>query len=353
MIVQKKAIQDALKIVSPLIQNSPIIPILDHVAFHGNSVFASNSSIFAAVKFAASEFLTEAGSPKIQIAVPFREIQKIVDACDDEIRFDTDGVKLIVISGQSRSVLTGERFSDFPAFPVLHGSSTPIVIENDVIAYACSHHTKFCDPSNDIRREFQGIYFNGSNIVATDGHRVISYDADGELCDPLLIPAKVFQVLSHMITDGSDVEFVGNRIKTANGVISYTPIDAQFPDWKRIFPAKRGHIELNRNELIRAVRMAAATADVETHSIKIIGSGGVITVSAEDNAFGRSSETIIDGKISDGPENFLISLNSKYLLQALNATEDPEIILWFDGTAPVIFTSPDWQGQVLIAQLRS
>ena len=112
-------------------------------------------------------------------------------------------------------------------------------------------------------------------------------------------------------------------------------IDASFPDYQKLIP-KDSNIstELNREELIRVTKLAALFSRSVGGSIICEAiAPDTFSVKSIINEFGEN-----DSKIETTVEKSgKINLNSRFLLDALNALEESKIIFKFsDRIAPIV-----------------
>jgi DNA polymerase III sliding clamp (beta) subunit (PCNA family) len=96
----------------------------------------------------------------------------------------------------------------------------------------------------DIRYYLNGIYVDKDGyLVATDGHRIMTYITEIECDSSYIIPIdSIKQVIKlavskkHMedivLLKGSELVYARNGYEIAK--IAFTPVDGTFPDWKRV-----------------------------------------------------------------------------------------------------------------------
>lgn len=338
MIVSKRNFQEALKACAPLISSTPTIPILDHVAIHVGKLQATNLSISVDIEFTP----TPSMEPFSPIAVPFKELSKVVDACGDFIEFSTNGLELTATSGRSKTTITGENITDFPKMLEPTDAVATQLIGED-LRYVASHVTKYAS-TDELRRAMCGVLFDGGKFVATDAHKLIHYTVDGEPTEPIIIPTKVFQVLSPLIATEDEVTIQGNQFRTSRAVVSFKALDEKYPNWRQVIPEKHAFAEFNRIEMLQAVKFASIGSSEGTNQIIIEASGGQIRVSAEDSGFGKKAETTIDGS-----GEIRIGVNHKFFTLALNSTDDNTVKMYYsEPNRPMLLNSDDWQGEVLV-----
>jgi DNA polymerase III sliding clamp (beta) subunit (PCNA family) len=85
---------------------------------------------------------------------------------------------------------------------------------------------------NDVRFYLKGIYSDPSGyLVATDGHRIL-YIKTGEHGLDAIIPREAAEAAIKMAKKGQEIPLT----RTSIGQITYTPVEAIYPDWRRVIP---------------------------------------------------------------------------------------------------------------------
>jgi DNA polymerase-3 subunit beta len=160
-----------------------------------------------------------------------------------------------------------------------------------------------------------------------------------------IIPATTLMEVLRLINDGIKeilVRINDEQISFGIGSIGLTSrlIDGKFIDYKQLIPTEADFtVTVDRNEFIRVVKVASIFAHSSAGSIVVKTSGenqelSVVTPASE---LGENNSSI-EAEISGGNDG-TISLNSKYLLDALNFIPSDKVNMRFSGKlSPVLLT---------------
>ena len=201
--------------------------------------------------------------------------------------------------------------------------------------------------SNDTTRPaLTGVFFNTFNdslfIAATDGYRL----ADRKFVEnvqseiKVIVPTNALQEVIRSISDSMDeieVLITSSQIRFRMGEIEITSklIDASFPDYRQLIPKDcTNKIELDKAELIRMTKVAALFARDNGGSIVCEASkeSQSFSISAVASELGENTSAMEANVSEDGK----VVLNSRYLLDALNATVEGKVVFGLSGKlAPV------------------
>ena len=201
--------------------------------------------------------------------------------------------------------------------------------------------------SNDLTRPaLTGVFFNTYDknlaIAATDGYRL----AEKKIIDKVesevkaIVPTSSLQEVLRSISDEvEEIEISFNedlvRFRLGDVEIISKLIDESFPDYQKLIPKNNNiSVELNREELIRVTKLAALFARSVGGSIVCEAkSPDIFSVKSIANEFGEN-DSHIETKVENAGK---INLNSRFLLDALNALDEPDIKFEFsDRIAPVV-----------------
>ena len=337
----------ALSIVSRVAASTKSgLPILSNVLIRAEgkqvSLTATNLEL-ATVEYVTAKVIKEG-----TITVPARLLNDFISNLPKEtIKMSVSGEKLTVSAGKYKSTINGILADDYPELPTIDEEKA-VAFKIPVDIFKESVNQVIIASSNDMTRPaLTGVFFNTSDgalyIAATDGYRL----ADKKFVENVkseikaIVPTPALrEVLSSLSDDMEDIEvkIIDTQIRFRMGEIEITSklIDASFPDYRQLIPHDiKSKVVLNKAELIRMTKVAALFARESGGSVvceakKDEGSFSVSAVASEigENTAAMETEVKTDGKVT---------LNSRYLLDAINATVDDEIEFDFSGKlAPVI-----------------
>jgi DNA polymerase-3 subunit beta len=157
----------------------------------------------------------------------------------------------------------------------------------------------------------------------------------------VIVPTNALQEVIRSISDNVEeieVLITDSQIRFRMGEIEITSklIDASFPDYRQLIPKDCTNIiELDKAELIRMTKVAALFVRDSGGSVvcEAKKDEGIFSISAVASELGENTSAMGANISEDGK----VVLNSRYLLDALNATVEGKIIFGLSGKlAPVI-----------------
>ena len=183
-------------------------------------------------------------------------------------------------------------------------------------------------------------------MAATDGYRLADKKLVSGVKDEIkaIVPvAALREVLSSISDDMENIEVSVDEnlicFKLGEVMIISKLIDASFPDYRQLIPEKNKLVvKLNKNEITRMTKVAALFAQDSGGSVvcEAKKDEGVFSISAVASELGENSSDIKAEISEDGK----ITLNSRYLLDALNALVDDEIEFKISSKiAPVVLNN--------------
>ena len=255
--------------------------------------------------------------------------------------------KLTVKAGQYKSVMNGIVADDFPELPQIDEKKA-VVFKVGVEDFRSAVSEVVVASSNDTTRPaLTGVYFNTFEealyIAATDGYRLAERKFIEKVVSEVftIVPTTSLQEVLRSITD--DVEeieilFDDAQVRFRLGEIEITSrvIDGNFPDYRQLIPKKTDVVvELKKDEFVRITKMAALFARESGGSVvcetrKI---DKQFLISAVASELGENTSYIE----ADVKEDGKVVLNSRFLMDALNAIGEDGLSFGFSGKlSPVV-----------------
>lgn len=351
----------ALSTVAKVAHTRNTLPILANVLLRADnnrlSISATNLDI-AIAHFVGSKI--EAGGA---ITVPARLMQDFVtNLPDDVIDLELADNKLKINTQQYKSVINGISAEDFPVMPAIT-NGTKWKLPSAELKKALAQ-VVFAASNDDSRPVLTGVYFNTSSgevaVVATDSYRLAEtrLGKNKNQVD-FLLPAGAAQDLLRIIGDGSGtVSLIHDeqQVMFESGDVSLVArlIEGNYPDYRKLIPAKFSTIaKLSKTDFLNVAKVSSLFARESAGSITINASAGEgkISVNAVASQLGENTAAAEADITSDGE----VTLNSRYLIEALNTFSADEVEFCFNGKLePCILRSPkDPNNLQLIMPLRS
>ena len=340
--VDQSKLAKALAVVSKVATSSKTtLPILSNVLIkaNGGKVTLTTTNLDMAIV----DFLPTSSSKNGEITVPARLLADFVaNLPKGEVKISVKDTKITTSSGKYKSVMNGASAEDFPELPELNEKKA-VIFKIPVDEFKDGMSSVKIAASNDTTRpELTGVYFNtnegGLYVAASDGYRL----AEKKLISGVesevkaIVPAAtISEVLSSISEDVEEVEilFDESQVCFRAGEIEITSnyIDGSFPPYRRMIP-ETNEIEftLSKDEILRVTKLAALFAKEVGGSIILETSveKGALLVSSVANEFGENTSEIE----IDVEKDAKVVLNSRYLLDALNALQETEVKVGFSGS---------------------
>lgn len=345
--VLQERLAKALSVVSRVAASTKAgLPILSNVLIRAEE----NQLILTAtnLELATVEYVNAKVKETGTITVPARLLASFISNLPkNTITLSTKEEKLTIESGEYKSVMNGIAADDYPEIPsVDEKKMATFKISVDIFKDALGQVV--IAASNDMTRPaLTGIFFNTFEkalyVAATDGYRLADKKLVKEVESDIkaIVPAAALrEVLSSISDDMEDIEVSidENLIRFRMGEIEIISklIDASFPDYRQLIPTKYNlELTLDKAELVRMTKVAALFAQDSGGSVvcEAKKEDGTFSVSAVASELGENTSFVKTEVKEDGK----ITLNSRYLLDALNAMTENEVDFKISGKiSPVV-----------------
>ena len=341
--VTQERLAKALAVVGRVASGRQPLPVLSNILIKAdkNRIQISSTNL----EIAITQFLVGKVEQPGSITVPARLMGDFVSGLPKEnIKLESDGAKLVVTAGQHKSTINGMSAEEFPSIPVITGGTTQkIPVENLSTAL---QQTVFAASNDETRPVLTGVYFytndNNMMIVATDSYRLAEKQL-GETKNTfkLLIPATAMGDLLRILSDAKDeleVTYDETQVffRAGDSELITRQIDGEFPAYRELIPSDTEVVcSTSRDELINITKIASLFARESAGGITLSVSetDKKISMSSIASQVGENTSKI-DAKVKGSGE---VTLNSRFLIDALNALNSEEVQLRFSGKLnPVI-----------------
>lgn len=286
------------------------------------------------------------------ITVPARILTEFVSNLPKEtIDLEVKKNQLTISAGNYTSTINGMESDEFPELPIVD-ESQGVRIELPVTVFKEAVTQTIISASNDSTRPvLTGVYWHSYEgslyLAATDGYR-LSERRIVENTDEIsaIIPTSTLQETLRSIHDGIEVIellFTESEVhfRVGDVVITSRLIDGKFPDYRQLIPTTTDISgRITKKELVRVVKIASLFA-------RESGGGITLNIDKDTNLLSINSITSEVGEntskveIKDVSESGSITLNSRYLNDALSVLNEDEIIIGFSGKLSPFILSGD------------
>lgn len=284
------------------------------------------------------------------ITVPARLMQEFVAALPSGvIDIQLNDHKLKLTSADYESVINGVSADEFPVVPEISSKASWVI--SGLVMKKSIQQVLFTASSDESRPVLTSIFLHSHNgelyMVATDSYRLAEKKMMNAQEDiSLLIPASALQDLLRIIGDGQhDVEFFADtnqvQFRVGETEIVSRLIDGNYPDYRKLIPSSHAvSFTLSRDEFVTITKVASLFARESAGSITLKADSISKTVSITsiasqvgENISKATAEVEGDGEVT---------LNSKYLLDALGAFTTKKVTFSFNGKLdPCVLTSSE------------
>ena len=282
-----------------------------------------------------------------EVCLPARKLAELVKLMPAEnVRLEGGGHDTDLTAAQVRYTLRGRDPQDFP--PPRLDTVAPIYLEDAAVlrralgrvAYAAAEDSK---PSNICGVHLE-IVTDGEEqvlrLVATDGHRLaladleLSADEVPDLGAGLLLPTKSVSAMHRVLGEGSVSLGLSRDLVTLNtngDLLQSLPLGHSFPDYSVVIPqAHKFRAMAPRAALVEALKRMEAIARGKFPAVTLAFASGILDLTGTDPDVGEAAEHL---EVEWEGEAVAVNLNTRYLRDACDRLEGPEVVLDFDGAA--------------------
>ncbi len=273
-----------------------------------------------------------------ETTIPARKLFEIIRALPDGSRITVSqtGDKITVQAGRSRFTLATLPSNDFPSVDEVE--ATERVAIGEATLKELIERTAFAMAQQDVRYYLNGLLFDlrgdALRTVATDGHRLALCETD--LAKPsgskrqIIVPRKGVTELQRLLESGDreiELEVGRSHVRVKRDDVTFTSklIDGRFPDYEAVIPIGADReVKVEREALRASLQRAAILSNEKYRGIRVEVSPGNLKISAHNPEQEEAQEEIeADTTVSD----LAIGFNVNYLLDALSALRDEEVII--------------------------
>lgn len=345
--VTRENLNKALNSVARVATSRNTLPILANIMLRTSnnrlSIAATNLDI------AITHYIGSKISQEGAITVPARLMQDFVSNLPEGvIELELDDYKLRITTDQYNSIINGIVADEFPVMPALTKGQSWVV--NGELLRRSLSQVIIAASSDESRPVLTGVYFHTHSgmlyLVATDSYRLAEKQLMSTKQDvQLLIPASALQDLLRLLADFDEdvtVTHDDQQVLFQVGDVELVTrmIEGNYPDYRKLIPQKFAtQASLKRAEFLNVTKVSALFARE---------SAGSITVNIDDKAQQLSIHSVAsqlgENTASAGGSvhgSGQVTLNSRYLLDALHSFGGEEVSFCFNGKLePAILKDP-------------
>ena len=345
---------EGLTVVGRVVPTKSTLPVLSNVLLStrdGELQLTANN-----LELSVAHRVPAAIAREGEITLPSRLLSDYVALLDHgqkvELDLNSKTHKVHLACGRYEANVAGIDAEDFPPIPAVSGG-TSFSIPAGLLKEAINE-VVFAAAPDDTRPVLAGVLLKmggGSlTLAAADGFRLAVRTVELPEGGPdlqMIVPAKTLIEVARLLSSAADDDQVainttpnGNQIYFAFGKTEITSrlIEGQFPDYQRIIPPDaKTKVKVSTTDFLRATRAAAVFARDNSNIVRLecspskedaelaLGSILVKSTSAEMGDNEGNLDAVVEG------DDTQIAFNGRYLRDALEAIDTPEVLLQITG----------------------
>jgi DNA polymerase-3 subunit beta len=335
--VAQENLAKALNTVARVANSRNTLPILSNVLLKTSnnrlSIVATNLDI------AISHFIGSKIEQEGSITVPARLTQDFISNLPESVlKLELDSNKLHISNDQYQSTINGVPADEFPVMPTITGGSKDKLPAAE-FKKALSQ-VVFAASADDARPVLTGVYFHTKNnellVAATDSYRLAENHLGKVSSDiEFLVPATAAADLLRIISDSdTEIEITHDdqqtQFQTGDVTLVARLVEGNYPDYNKLIPNKFATTaKMKRADFINIVKVSSLFARESAGSITINVDKDKkqVSINAVASQLGENTATANAEVIGSGE----VTLNSRYLVEALNAFSSEDIEFCFNG----------------------
>lgn len=359
--VTQENLHKALQSVGRVANSRGTLPILSNLLLKtvGNrlSIAATNLDI------AITHYIGSKVSDEGAITVPARLMVDFVASLPSgTITLDLEETKLKITTDQYESIINGTNAEEYPVMPAI-GEGTSWKVPAKTLRSGLQQ-VLVAASSDESRPVLTGVYVHTHGgslyLAATDSYRLaekslmkISHEIN------LLVPANALQDLLRILTDSEDevtVTHDDQQILFRVGDVELVArlIEGNYPDYRKLIPKSFGQkATLKKSEFMNITKVSSLFARESAGSVTIHldEAKQVVSIRSVASQLGENTATAAATINGEG----VITLNSRYIMDALHALIGDEVEIGFNGKLEAcVLTSPKYKDYLhIIMPLKS
>lgn len=326
------------------------LPVLGNILIRtdGTRVLVAATNLEIASTQYIGAKITSPGS----ITVPAKLVAEFISSLPKgTVDISTKDTCMTITSGSYTSVINGVDAEEFPELPAIEEKSAIHYSLNAADFKHAVTQTTITASNDTTRPVLTGVYWHSHEgnlcLAATDGYRLAERQLVATKSEvAAIIPASTLHEVVRTMTDSVDeVDVLFDetqvRFRVGESEITSRLIDGNYPDYRQLIPkSAETDITIQAADLLRTTKIAALFAR---------STGGSITLKADAETQKLSIHSIaselgentseIDVKVTASGQ---VTLNSRYLIEALGVIDADEVSFSFNGKlAPIVLRSTE------------
>lgn len=335
--VTQENLNKALGTVARVANTRGTLPVLANVLIRtvNNRLSIAATNLDIAITYYIGAKVAEEGA----ITTPARLMQDFVSSLPGGvIDLSLEEYRLHISTDQYQSVINGVAADEFPVMPAIEGGKTWTVAAADL--KKSLQQVIMAASSDEARPVLTGVYVHslegGLYMAATDSYRLAEKRfAESTEDVELLIPVSAMQDLLRIVSDFEGIVTVMSdesqvQFKIGDVELVARLIEGKYPPYRSLVPQSFATTAtLKRADLLNVTKVSSLFARESAGSITINvdESQQNLSIRSVASQLGENTATA-DAKVTGSGA---VTLNSRYLLDALHALSGDEVSFCFNG----------------------
>ncbi len=336
--VTQENLHKALSSVAKVANSRGTLPILANVLIKtvGGRVSIAATNLDIAITHYIGSKVSEEGA----ITVPARLMQDFVASLssDSTITLDLQETKLNITTPHHQSVINGTSAEDYPVMPGISDGTSWTLPSNvlrtslqQVLIAASSDEARPVLTAVNIHTHDKQLFMAATDSYRLAEKRITKLDKDFNL----LVPASALQDLLRILTDSDEEVHITHDdqqilFKVGDIELVARLIEGAYPDYRKLIPSEFAHsATVAQKELLDITKVSALFARESAGSVTIHLDEleQQISIRAVASQLGENTASTSATIAGEG----VITLNSRYILDAVHALEGDTMALSFNG----------------------
>jgi DNA polymerase III subunit beta len=336
IVTDRENLLEPLQQIAGVVERRQTLPILANILIN-----AGNNGLQMTATDLEVELKTHASATcegESDFTVPARKLLDITKALPDGaiINLEIDSDKAKLQSGRSRFTLGVLPAQDYP---VIEPTPSNVVLSvNEGLFKRLIEKTQFAMAQQDVRYYLNGMLLEISKgdikTVATDGHRLAlsqsSGAVDSDIDLQVILPRKAVIELGRLLKERDEdikIELSSSYIKVLieGAVFTSKLIDGRFPEYQRVMPTGSDkEVMADKSSLRQSMGRASILSNEKYRGIRFSIQSGLLQLQAHNPEQEEAEEEL---EISYQGDELKIGFNVGYLIDAINAIDEEEVII--------------------------
>lgn len=358
IITKKQGLVKALNSVSRLTATRSTLPILQNVYMgaQDSELIIRATNLEQTIESVIDAEVQEAGV----ITIPLRLFLDFLQNNTDEIiTITSEDLSITIKSSNHQVKLKGLDAKDYPSTQKID-VDFEISLDEQILNRAITT-CLFASANDDTRPILTGLLFKFTKsnliIVGTDGYRLAKYEIPkGGTEGQFIVPKKTLTELQKLLGEGNVKISIGQsqiQFKINKVILISRLIDGTYPAFDAIIPKdKKVEVKGSGPALLNSLKVASLFSRDSAYSTNLKVKSNIIEIIATSPQLGESRSEVAIENI--GQSDFSTSLNSQYLIDALNALSGDFRLEFNTDKSPIVMRFLDDMNYLyLVMPLRS